>query len=577
MSKNKNKKVSNNTVKSCIYLKIWTLAILSSILLSIPFLLPHSGWVALFAFIPLFSAEHLASEYKKKYFFICYYIAFVLWNLSTTFWIYLATPPGAIAAILLNSLQMAIIFALFRSMKKLTKGFLPYLFFIFLYLAWEHLYFTWDINWPWLTLGNSFANSIKSIQWYEYTGTLGGSLWILLVNALIFRAILLYTKGERFIVSAISVIVLIISPIILSLIIYSNYKEQQFEPSSSKEKQGMREFLIVQPNIDPYNDKFSGMSQEQQDNIFINLFKMNVNKNTFMVIAPETFVSPSYYAAPLTENNPIENESFRNLRQTLLETNANVGSSCSMIFGAVTDYIYYKPNKELYINKPSIQIDKLIPPSQTARHMGEDIWKDRYNSAVYIGNNNKIEFYHKSKLVILAESTPSFLKYFSIDLGGMIGNYGTSKEINIFTTKDSVKVGTAICYESIFGDYYRDYILKGANLMTIITNDGWWKDTPGHRQHLSYASLRAIETRRSIARCANTGISALINQRGDIVAQTAWWEQVVLQGDLKLNNKITIFVKYGDIIGRVSCFISILFFLMFISRKISKKRIVFNS
>ena len=109
--------------------------------------------------------------------------------------------------------------------------------------------------------------------------------------------------------------------------------------------------------------------------------------------------------------------------------------------------------------------------------------------------------------------------------------------------------------------------------MGIITNDGWWKNTAGHKQHLSYASLRAIETRRSIARSANTGISAFINQKGDIESQTKWWEEAYLNKELNLNNKITIFVKYGDLVGRVSGFLFFLFMLLGISRKISKKRI----
>mgnify|MGYP000151679582 CR=1 FL=1 len=88
--------------------------------------------------------------------------------------------------------------------------------------------------------------------------------------------------------------------------------------------------------------------------------------------------------------------------------------------------------------------------------------------------------------------------------------------------------------------------------MTIITNDGWWRDTPGYRQHLSFASLRAIETRRDIARCANTGISAFINSRGEIISQTAWNEAAALKGSVSLNDRKTIFVVWGDLIGQAS-------------------------
>ena len=155
-----------------------------------------------------------------------------------------------------------------------------------------------------------------------------------------------------------------------------------------------------------------------------------------------------------------------------------------------------------------------------------------------------------------------------------MGSYAPQEEREVFVTPDSVKIGTAICYESVYGDYYREYILKGAQVMSIITNDGWWGDTPGYRQHLSYASLRAIETRRSIARSANTGISAFINQRGEIISQTGWWQPAYLNGQLCLNDEITVFVRHGDIIGRVSKFIFFLFSLMAAVRYISRKYIV---
>ena len=101
--------------------------------------------------------------------------------------------------------------------------------------------------------------------------------------------------------------------------------------------------------------------------------------------------------------------------------------------------------------------------------------------------------------------------------------------------------------------------------MSIITNDGWWRDTPGYKQHLSYARLRAIELRRSIARSANTGISALINQRGDIVARTQRWEEAALRGNLNLNEDLTFYVLHGDIIARLSQFLSVLLLLYWLS------------
>jgi apolipoprotein N-acyltransferase len=110
--------------------------------------------------------------------------------------------------------------------------------------------------------------------------------------------------------------------------------------------------------------------------------------------------------------------------------------------------------------------------------------------------------------------------------------------------------------------------------MSVITNDGWWGNTFGYRQHLSYARLRAIETRRDIARCANTGISAIINQRGDIVAQTNWWKKEFLNGEINVNNDITPFVKYGDLTGEISIWAALLFILLGIIHAIRKKDLI---
>ena len=185
---------------------MWILILLSSIMLSLPFLLPGTGWVSLVAFIPLLAAEHIATRERMRLFWVKYYLCFLLWNIFTTFWIYKATLYGAMAAVILNALQMAVIFAMFRWFKRLTKGYLPYLFFIIAWLAWEHAYFNWDVSWPWLVLGNAFATSVKSVQWYEYTGALGGSLWILLINTLLFRVLLLAANGEE-VTSVVSIMI----------------------------------------------------------------------------------------------------------------------------------------------------------------------------------------------------------------------------------------------------------------------------------------------------------------------------------------------------------------------------------
>lgn len=115
-----------------------------------------------------------------------------------------------------------------------------------------------------------------------------------------------------------------------------------------------------------------------------------------------------------------------------------------------------------------------------------------------------------------------------------------------------------ICYESIYGEYVAGYVSKGANLLTIMTNDGWWGNTPGHKQHLHYARLRAIETRTWIARSANTGISAVIDPFGEIVATQPWDTAAVINTKMPPSydpdwiapQEKTFYVRYGDYLYR---------------------------
>ena len=535
------------------FVKLLLLSIISGVLLAVPYIYPHCGIVSLVAFLPLLAAEQIALREKTRYFCLCYYCSFLVWNIIATWWIWYATPAGAVAAIILNALQMAIVFRLFRFLRKRFEGFFPYLALAVMWCAWEHLYQDWQVTWPWLNLGNAFAQSIKHIQWYEVTGSIAGSLWILLANGLIFRTLLNISERRRAKWWAVSAILLIAVPSALSHIRYSSYGKR----IASYNKSSAKEVVILQPNIDPYKDKFGGKGQKQQDEILLRLAGENISDSTFLVVAPETFFNPSSKAGSIVENNP-SNPTLDSIRLFSAENNVN------FVFGAVTQKNF---------------LGEAEKPTRSAREAGPYAWYDLFNTAVFASRDSSLDFYHKSKLVILAETVPyigktSVLGSLGLDLGGGFGNFGTQSYRGLFTASDCrIKIGSAVCYESVFANFFRDYIKDaGADLMTIITNDGWWKNTSGHIQHLHYASLRAIETRRDIARSANTGISAIVNQRGDIISPTPWWEECAIKGKLYPNKDITPFVRYGDVAGLLSCWLSVAFLVLGIfvrRRKIS--------
>ena len=177
---------------------LWGLTVLFAVLMSIPYLIPHTGFIALLGIVPLLCVERIATMLDKKHVWIYHYAGFVLWNAITTFWVCNATVGGGLFAIFANAFQMSLIFGLFRLSKKKFGGALPYIFLAVAWIAWERFYFDAEISWPWLVLGNSFARSIWAVQWYEFTGSLGGSLWIWMVNLGLFGLMVSLSDGRLF-------------------------------------------------------------------------------------------------------------------------------------------------------------------------------------------------------------------------------------------------------------------------------------------------------------------------------------------------------------------------------------------
>ena len=193
---------------------------------------------------------------------------------------------------------------------------------------------------------------------------------------------------------------------------------------------------------------------------------------------------------------------------------------------------------------------------------GEGFYYDSFNGSVLLDSSGPFAFYHKSMLVPGVETLPWFLKF--IDnwfekFGGTTAGYAKQKERTVLNTKNGYKIAPAICYESIYGEFMSNYIRNGANLICIITNDGWWGNTPGHKQHMNYARLRAIETRTWVARSANTGISCFIDPYGTVIDPQPWDTAAAIKMTVPVSNGKTFFVKHGDIISRVMVLLSILF------------------
>ncbi len=497
-----------------------------------------------FAWVPLlFVEDYLTNRYEspsKLRLFPFALLFFLTWNLLTTWWLWYADPIGSVLANGVNSLLMCIPILLFHQSKKRFGINTGYLSLVVFWLSFEYLHMRWEMSWPWLNLGNVFATYPAFVQWYEFTGPSGGTLWVLLFN------ILLFTEAKKWSVQPPNIqgfgdmvmtfgrliwkpSLLLLIPLVISLVMYQTHQEKGEEV----------EIVVLQPNIDPYK-KFQRSMRSKNMRDFLESSESKITANTKYVVWPETAI-PHY----IRFHNWDEYESIQMI-EDLLERHPHV----SLVTGASTLY-HYKDGEQR---------------SKTARKFrtGEGYF-DSYNSALQFDYEQEAQVYHKSKLVPGAERMPyahifSFLIKYVANFGSIAGSLGTQAEREVFD-KDGLKIAPVICYESIFGDYMTQYMRKGANLIFIVTNDAWWNNTKGHRHHLRYASLRAIESRRSIARSANTGISCFVDQRGDIHQATQYGEHAVLNGRVRANEEITFFVRWGDLLGRISLFVAIFLFL----------------
>jgi apolipoprotein N-acyltransferase len=457
------------------------------------------------------------------------YPGFLLWNVLTTWWIWNSTEVGSIFAWMLNTLFMSATFYFFHLTRRNLTSRAGALVLVFFWITFEYLHHNWDGTWPWLSLGNGFAEYFKWVQWYEFTGIFGGTLWILLVNLLFFLAIRSYLGNrpwKKSIIPASTAVLLIFIPILLSYNLYNRYQEKSWPI----------DVVVVQPNFDPYTEQFNrDIGESVITNLNLALEKLD-NRTDF-IASPESTIQESIWEEHIKESKSIR------LLQDFITQHPNIG----IVIGASTFQQYDEGDKI----------------SATARKFkNSDGYYDAYNTALYVDISGDVGIHHKSKLTPGVEKMPLAklmkpFERFAINLGGTVGSLGSDPERTVFTRhKDGLKIAPVICYESVFGEYVTEYIHKGANLIFVITNDGWWGDSPGHRQHLTFSRLRAIETRRSIARSANTGISCFIDQRGDMFQATKYWEPAVIRQEINANDEYTFYVRYGDYIARVSGFVT---------------------
>ncbi len=490
------------------------------------------------AWVPLLWLESRVKS-RKKFVGLSYLVMFI-WNFATTWWIWNASPPGAIAAFFANSLLMCLPWLGFKIVKKRLGEKIGYIALIAFWMCFEYIHLQdWGLSWPWLTLGNAFATHPQWVQWYEFTGTSGGTLWIMLVNILLFLHVknnFNREEGKTY-KNLIAAVLILVIPVGSSMLV-KVHTEIQVE----------KNIVVVQPNIDPYEkvSDVTGSFEAQLQKLIVTSEK-EIDSNTALVVWPETAL---YSASRIDEESLNEN----------------------FFLDPLWAFLKRHPNLSLFTG---IESFRMIGHKTKYSEEFNGQQYEFYNGSVLLDSSGASAFYHKSMLVPGVETLPWFLKFLGKwfeKFGGSSGGYAKQKERTVLIEKNGFKIAPAICYESVYGEFMSKYVRNGANLICIITNDGWWKKTPGHKQHMNYARLRAIETRTWVARSANTGISCFIDPYGTVIDPQPYDTKAAIKLNILagVNNK-TFFVKHGDILSKVMIVLSILLFGIVLFLKLKNK------
>ncbi|UHO39031.1 apolipoprotein N-acyltransferase [Chryseobacterium capnotolerans] len=523
-------------------MKYVLLTLISAMLLSVSWPTYGVPFFIFFALVPLLMMEHgisKFSDYKRKgwIIFALSYLCFVIWNIVTTGWLYGSKNPdgshsmmAVVFPVLVNSLLYSSVFQCYHWYKNAQGTYWGLGFFIAIWMSFEKFHLGWELTWPWLNLGNVFSDYPKLIQWYDTLGATGGSFWILLINVLIFYTVRTWEAGRKkkdLIKNSSIIAALIAVPMIISIIKYNNFNEK---PS------GQVNVLMLQPDLDPYAEKYSKDSLTIEHDLLALAEKNSTTKIDYY-IAPETALPG---------------------RGSISET----GLEKSLLLNNVRDFLSKHPGSVFAtgISSHRLYFNPATLPKE-AYEINQGVWVASYNTAIQLAPQQKTQVYHKGKLVPGVEIFPymnvlkPLLGDAMLNLGGTVASLGTDKERIAFSNPyNKGKMAPIICYESIYGEFVTDYVKKGANFLAIMTNDSWWGVTEGHKQLLSYTKLRAIETRREIARAANSGISAHINAKGEVTADTFYGDQTALFSKVNLYDGMTFYSRAGDLLSRFSMF-----------------------
>jgi len=482
----------------------WKLVLLSGILIGLSYPPTKLGFLVWVGFVPLLILiDHNSPRSCGKYFFfsgvmsnliVMYWLAF---NSGEKFIIVLFSMIGGV--LYLSLFWLVLGYAIGKIHVKTGKGFvlLP-----FLWTAMEYLISFGSLGFPWISLATTQTDFLPVIQMAEFTGIYGISFWLITVNILIFKMMKSPTEFSR----------IIRVWLILTLVLPWLYGYGRiFILDRQNENENLVHVAAVQPDVGP-SEKWEPKNRDRVFRQLDSLFMEAAETNPDLIIWPEC-ATPAY----LLKNEFRFNQVYKNVQATQIP-----------LLSGIIDWDYTEKGRKVY------------------------------NSAILITPEKEVTKYDKIKLTPFGEYVP-FSNFFNLldKLNIGVGNYDHGNTYSVFEV-NSVSFSTVICFESVFPQLIRKFVLNGAEYLVIIANDGWYGFTSEPFQHAALSRLRAIEQRIPVVRCANTGISMIYDRAGRIKSKLGLGENGVVSAGIIPRTSLTFYGKFGDVFAIICIITSIM-------------------
>jgi apolipoprotein N-acyltransferase len=520
-----------------INLPTWLLLLLSGVLLGLAYPPNPIGLFGSVGLVPLLLALERATSWGR--FLRWSYLSLVVFSALSSWWIgswQAKTDPflmiSCVLLIVIHPFFFMVALVAYRWVR-LRRGVLFALAFLpFFWCGGEYLHALSDASYPWLTLGNTQTYNLYYIQFMEFTGVWGVSFLLLVQNSVFVAMIISLGMEPRHQSRMFRTGMTVLAATLVPPFLWGFYVLGAKEP---KLPHRTITVTVVQPNVDPW-EKWN--KADTTDHIGLNV---GLSARSPLAKATEMYLwAENAIPYPITQPG---NEDRRARMEAAVE---ELGHP---VMSGFPDYVVYRPGDQPPTTaRPGVTFD-----AETGRMDTTFRW-DYFNSVgLWVPGKGLTGAYHKMQLVPFGERIPfaddlPFLTgLLSWDVGISAWAKGTTIHTFSVPVRDTItKAASVICFESIYPNIVRKFVDSGANFLTIITNDGWYLGPPGPLQHERIAIMRAIETRRAIARAANTGISCFVSPYGAISHETTEGVTTTTTGTIELRDDRTLYVRWGD-------------------------------